>query len=63
MDDILIYSRTVEEHAYNVRRVLERLRQNRLYIKLSKCAFFTQEVDFLGFCISVDGVSMNPRRV
>ena len=44
-------------------RVLDRLKEYSLYIKLSKCKFFTREVDFLGYRVGVDGVSMDPSRV
>ena len=63
LDDILIFSATREEHAKHVRMVLERLRQFKLYVKLSKCQFSTQEVEFLGFIVNVDGVKMDPSRV
>jgi Reverse transcriptase (RNA-dependent DNA polymerase)/RNase H-like domain found in reverse transcriptase/Integrase zinc binding domain/Chromo (CHRromatin Organisation MOdifier) domain/Integrase core domain len=63
MDDILIFSRNREEHAGHVRLVLERLRLYNLYIKLSKCDFSVEKVEFLGFIVSVAGVSMDPRRI
>jgi hypothetical protein len=63
LDDILIYSQTEEEHTRYVRMVLERLRTFKLYAKLSKCAFHTKSVNFLGFVISPEGVSMEPARI
>ena len=63
MDDIMIYSRSVEEHTTHVRQVLERLRENGLYVKLSKCEFFITEVNFLRYRISITGVSINTRKV
>jgi RNase H-like domain found in reverse transcriptase/Reverse transcriptase (RNA-dependent DNA polymerase) len=63
IDDMLIFSHTREAHTTHVRRVLERLRAARLYAKLSKCRFFTQEVDFLGYRVGVAGVSMDPRKM
>lgn len=63
LDDILIYSQTEEEHTRHVRMVLERLRTFKLYAKLSKCAFHTKSVNFLGFVISPEGVSMEPARI
>ena len=63
MDDILIFSRDEEEHEKHVRLVLERLKEYSLYAKLSKCKFFEREVDFLGYRVGVDGVSMDPSRV
>lgn len=58
LDDILIYSRTADEHTKHVRMVLERLRDYKLYCKLNKCAFHTDTVSFLGFIINPQGVSM-----
>ena len=63
LDDILIYSEHVDEHVTHVRQVLQRLREYRLYAKLSKCAFSTTKVNFLGFVVSVAGVSMEDSRV
>jgi Reverse transcriptase (RNA-dependent DNA polymerase) len=63
LDDILIFSNTREAHTTHVRQILERLRQARLYVKLSKCHFHTQEIDFLGYRIRVTGISMDPRKV
>jgi Reverse transcriptase (RNA-dependent DNA polymerase)/RNase H-like domain found in reverse transcriptase/Integrase zinc binding domain/Chromo (CHRromatin Organisation MOdifier) domain/Integrase core domain len=63
MDDILIFSQSREEHTTHTREVLTRLRKSRLYVKLSKCRFSVQEVDFLGYRIGIAGVSMDPRKV
>ncbi len=48
IDDILIYSSSLEEHAEHLRKVFQRLRENKLYAKLEKCEFGVTEVDFLG---------------
>jgi hypothetical protein len=48
IDDILIYSSSLEEHAEHLRKVFQRLRENKLYAKLGKCEFGVTEVDFLG---------------
>jgi hypothetical protein len=63
LDDILIFSDNVAEHADHVRQVLERLRRHQLYVKLSKCEFSTDRVEFLGFVVSTTGVSMEESRV
>ena len=63
LDDILVYSNSEEEHWNHVRQVLERLRQHRLYVNLSKCAFDVEQLEFLGFIVSINGVSMDPDRV
>ncbi|GJZ82810.1 putative reverse transcriptase domain-containing protein [Tanacetum coccineum] len=48
IDDILIYSKTKEEHEVHLKLVLELLRKDKLYTKFSKCEFWLQEVHFLG---------------
>ena len=58
LDDILIYSRTFEEHEAHLRVVLQRLREQKLYAKLSKCEFFRGEVEFLGHVVGRAGVRM-----
>jgi transposase InsO family protein len=58
LDDILVFSDTLAEHAVHVRQVLERLRGAKLYAKLSKCQFFRQEVEFLGHHIGAAGLSV-----
>jgi hypothetical protein len=63
LDDILIFSETEEQHIEHVRMVMERLRQWKLYIKLSKCVFHTTSVEFLGFVITPQGVLMDQERV
>ena len=63
IDDILIYSRTREEHAEHLRLVLSVLREKRLYAKLSKCEFWMDEVQFLGHVISAQGIAMDPTKV
>jgi hypothetical protein len=63
IDDVLIYSRTLEEHIAHVKQVLSRLRESGLTCKLSKCEFHATSTSFLGFVISPDGVSMEPDRV
>jgi hypothetical protein len=55
LDDVLIYSRTLEEHEQHVRLVLDVLRRQKLYAKLSKCEFFKDEIEFLGHKITADG--------
>lgn len=62
-DDILIYSKNEAKHEAHVRTVLQLLRENNLFAKRSKCTFFTDRVDYLGFIISKDGVSTNPAKI
>nr|CAD39399.2 OSJNBb0089K24.9 [Oryza sativa Japonica Group] len=63
IDDILIYSRTREEHEEHLRLALEKLREHQLYAKYSKCEFWLSEVKFLGHVISAGGVAVDPSNV
>jgi hypothetical protein len=63
IDDILIFSKTIEEHKEHLRLVLEKLRSNQLYTKFSKCEFWLTEVFFLGHVISAGGVTVDPGKV
>jgi hypothetical protein len=58
IDDILIYSKTEEDHTNHLRIVLQRLRDHRLYAKFSKCEFWLKSVKFLGHTISSEGISV-----
>jgi hypothetical protein len=58
LDDILIYSRTLDEHKRHVAEVLSRLRAAKLFAKESKCELFQTEVEFLGHHVGRDGVRM-----
>ena len=63
IDDILIYSKSEEEHAEHLRMVLNLLREKELYGKFSKCAFWLKEVLFLGHLISGKGLEVDPRKI
>jgi hypothetical protein len=63
IDDILIYSKTEAEHEQHLRLVLEKLQVNQLYAKFNKCEFWLTQVAFLGYVISVGGVSVDPGKV
>jgi hypothetical protein len=63
IDDILVYSRNEQEHTMHLHTVLQRLRDHRLYAKLSKCDFWLKEIKFLGHTISQEGVSVDPKKV
>jgi len=56
IDNILIYSGSLEEHAEHLRKVFQRLRENKLYAKLEKCEFGVTKVDFLGHRITREGL-------
>ncbi|WVZ49546.1 hypothetical protein U9M48_000893 [Paspalum notatum var. saurae] len=63
IDDILIYSKSEEEHKEHLRIVLNRLREHKLYAKFSKCAFWLKEVSFFGHILSEEGVAVDPSKV
>jgi len=63
IDDILIYSRTHEEHAEHLRIMLGILREKQLFAKLSKSDFWMREVQFLGHVISTQGITVDPTKV
>jgi hypothetical protein len=63
IDDILIYSGSLEEHAEHLRKVFQRLRENKLYAKFEKCKFGVTEVDFLGHRITQEGLKMDDHKV
>jgi hypothetical protein len=63
IDDIFIYSKSVSEHEKHLRLVLQKLRDNQLYAKFSKCEFWIDKVPFLGHIISNGGISVDPAKV
>ena len=63
IDDILIYSRSAEEHEQHLRVILNKLWAHELYAKFSKCEFWLQEVDFLGHIITTEGVKVDQEKV
>ena len=63
IDDILIYSKSQEEHAKHLRVILQVLKEKKLYAKLSKCEFWLKEVSFLGHVISCSGIAVDPSKV
>jgi hypothetical protein len=63
LDDILIYSKTEEEHERHLRLVLDALRKNQFYGKLKKCAFWLSEVAFLGHVINQHDIAVDPKNV
>jgi hypothetical protein len=63
IDDILVYSRSEEEHEEHLRLALQKLRENRMYAKLSKCEFWMKQVAFLGHVILKGGIFVDPSKV
>ena len=63
MDDILIFSEDPEEYRKQTLWVLERLRKHDLYLKVEKCKFNIQEVEFLGLIVKPDQLTMDPMKL
>ena len=62
-DDILVFSRILEEHLLHLTQVLETLRKEKLYVNLKKCGFISTSIHFLGFIVFHEGVSANSNKV
>ena len=62
-DDILIYSRTRDEHLNHLRSVCSTLRKEKFYANPKKCAFLTDSVTFLGFILSSQGIAVDQEKV
>lgn len=63
LDDILIYSKNEDEHFEHVRKVLEVLKENELYVNLKKCVFLQKQLLFLGFVIASEGIHVDDSKV
>jgi hypothetical protein len=63
IDDILIYSKNEKDHAKHLRIVLTCLREHQLYAKFSNCAFWLEEIQFLGHILSAKGIAVDPSKV
>jgi hypothetical protein len=63
LDDILIYSKSEEEHEKHLRMVLQVLREHKLYAKLSKCIFYQKKIHYLGHIISAEGITVDPEKI
>ena len=62
-DDILIYSKSFDEHVKHIRQVLDELRKEKLFANLEKCSFCTDHVVFLGFVVSAKGIEVDESKV
>lgn len=62
-DDILIYSFTWEKHLQHVDLLLQLLRKHKLFVKLSKCSFGMEEVEYLGHIVGCEGVRVDPKNI
>ena len=58
-----MYSKDAQEHEHHLRIVLQTLRENKLFAKLSKCDFWLKEVSFLGHIVYVEGIRVDPVKI
>jgi hypothetical protein len=63
LDDVLVYSATLEDHVRHLRQVFELLQQHELHLEQSKCLFAQKRLEFLGHVISAEGISTDPKKV
>ena len=63
LDDIIVFSRTPEEHVHRLRAVFEKLKAASLKLKPSKCDFFKKEIKYLGHVVSEEEVSTDPDKI
>ena len=63
IDEILVYSKTEDDHRRHLRLLLELLRKEKLYAKLSKCEFWIREVHFLGHIVNENGIHVDPSKI
>jgi hypothetical protein len=63
LDEIIVYSKSEEEHENHLRMVLQVLREHQLYAKLSKCSFYQRIIHYLGHIISKDGIVVDPEKI
>jgi hypothetical protein len=62
-EDILIYNKYWKGHVQNVHMVLKLLEYQKLYVRPFKCAFWVQEVEYLGHIVSHEGVKVDPNKI
>ena len=63
LHDIIVFSRTPEEHVHRLRAVFEKLKATGLKLKPSKCDFFKKDIKYLGLVVSEEGVSTDPDKI
>jgi hypothetical protein len=63
IDDIMVYSKTEQEHKEHLRIVLQTLRKHQLYAKFDKCDFYQKKIQYLGHVIYAEGIAVNPEKV
>jgi hypothetical protein len=63
LGDIIIYSKTEEEHEKHLRMVLQVLIEHQLYAKLNKCTFYQKKIHYLGHIVSKDGIALDMENI
>ena len=63
LDDIYIFSHSLDSHSLHVRQVVQRLLENKLFVKAEKCEFHRNSVSFLGFIVTPSQVKMDPSKL
>ena len=63
LDDVIIFSKSTEQHLKHIQIVLTRLMQAKLRLKKSKCLFFKQEVHYLGHLLTINGIKLQPEKI
>jgi hypothetical protein len=62
LDDIVVYSKTADQHDHDVRKVLDILRANNLYCSKKKCQVFAERIEYLGHIVSARGIEVDPKK-
>lgn len=63
LDDIVVYSKTLEDHLVHLRKVFEKLKEHHLFVKREKCAFAQKEIGFIGHIVGAGRVRMDPKKI
>src|ERR1700675_468903 len=63
LDDIVVYSKSLDEHLHHLELIFSRLCEHKLYAKLERCQFMQNEIKFLGHLVSAEGICVNPDKV
>ena len=63
MDDVIIFSTSLQEHISNLKQVFRKFKEHNLKIQLDKCEFLCKSVEFLGHVITTDGIKPNPKKI
>ena len=62
IDNIMIFSKTLQKHLPHIRKVFEKLKSAKLSMKMSKCNFFSKKIQYLGYILSTTGIQPLPSK-